>query len=88
MRTTVDLPEDIHRKASAIARDTSRTLSETVADLLRQAIERPANAEITRSKVTGLPVLSIGRVVTSEDVRRLEEEEDEARWSSSSTRTS
>ncbi|TXB91714.1 antitoxin, partial [Mycobacterium tuberculosis] len=32
MRTTIDLPQDLHKQALAIARDTHRTLSETVAD--------------------------------------------------------
>lgn len=34
MRTTIDLPQDLHKQALAIARDTHRTLSETVADLI------------------------------------------------------
>ncbi|MDT5282152.1 MAG: hypothetical protein QOJ20_3347, partial [Mycobacterium sp.] len=33
MRTTIDLPDDLHKQARAIARDTHRTLSETVVDL-------------------------------------------------------
>jgi hypothetical protein len=37
MRTTIDLPDDLHRQAMSIARDTSRSLSETVADLMRAA---------------------------------------------------
>jgi len=36
MRTTVDLPEDLHAAAVAIARDTHRTLSETIANLMRR----------------------------------------------------
>jgi hypothetical protein len=32
MRTTIDLPDELHKQALAIARDTHRTLSETVAD--------------------------------------------------------
>ena len=31
MRTTVDLPDDLHRQVQAIARDTRRSLSDTVA---------------------------------------------------------
>lgn len=88
MRTTIDLPEDLHRRARAIARDTGRTLSEIVADLMRRALEPGGEPEITLDPVTGLPVIDLGQVVTSEDVRRLEEEEDESRWRFSSTRTS
>lgn len=40
MRTTVDLPEDIHRIAGAIARDSGTTLSETIARLLRGGARR------------------------------------------------
>ncbi len=38
MRITVDLPEDQHAKAVAISRDTHRTLSETVADLMQRGL--------------------------------------------------
>ena len=76
MRTTIDLPDDLHRQAVSIARDTSRTLSETVADLVRRALEPgPANAEITRSTRTGLPVVHLGRMITTEDVRTLEDDD-------------
>jgi hypothetical protein len=75
MRTTIDLPEDLHRRAVAIARDTSRTLSETVADLIRRGLECGAAAEISRSPRTGLPVVRLGTVITSEDVRALEDDD-------------
>jgi hypothetical protein len=44
VRTTIDLPEDLHRQALSIARDTSRTLSEIVAELMRRGLDqgRPA----------------------------------------------
>jgi hypothetical protein len=38
VRTTIDLPDDLHRHAQAIARDTRRALSETVTDLVRMAL--------------------------------------------------
>ena len=75
MRTTVDLPEDIHRLATAIARDSGRSFSETVARLLRAALATPGPVRISTSARTGLQVASIGRVVTSEDVRSLEDDE-------------
>lgn len=76
MRTTIDLPDDLHRQALSIARDTSRTLSETVADLMRRALghSHGGSAEITRSALTGLPVVRVGTVITTEDVRALEDE--------------
>jgi hypothetical protein len=75
MRTTVDLPEDLHAKAAAIARDTHRTLSETVADLMRRGLGQGQDAEVTTSARTGLPVVHLGRTITTEDVRVLEDDE-------------
>lgn len=75
MRTTIDLPDELHQRAMSIARDTSRTLSETVAALLRRALGEPAAAEVTTSARTGLPVVHLGTVVTTDDVRALEDDE-------------
>ena len=75
MRTTIDLPEDIHRVASAIAHDSGSSLSETVTRLLRAALAAPGPVRVTTSSRTGLRVASIGQVVTSRDVRSLEDDE-------------
>jgi Arc/MetJ family transcription regulator len=75
MRTTIDLPEDLHQQALSIARDTRRTLSETVADLMRRGLGQGAPVEITRSESTGLPVVHLGKIITTEDVRSLEDGE-------------
>ena len=74
VRTTVDLPEDLHRVAAAIARDSGTSLSETIARLLRAALDAPGPVRVTTSARTGLRVASVGRVVTSEDVRSLEDD--------------
>ena len=74
MRTTIDLPDDLHKQALAIARDTHRTLSETVANLIRRGLGAGSTATISRDPRTGLPLVSVGTVVTSEDVRSLEDE--------------
>lgn len=74
VRTTIDLPDDLHKQALAIARDTRRTLSETVADLMRRGLGAGGSATISTDPRTGLPLVSVGRVVTSEDVRSLEDE--------------
>jgi predicted transcriptional regulator len=74
MRTTIDLPDDLHERAKAIARDTSRTLSETVADLMRRGLTREAEAQVSRSERTGLPVVQLGTIILSEDVRALEDD--------------
>jgi hypothetical protein len=75
MRTTIDLPEELHRQALAIARDTRRTLSETVTDLIRRGLGSGSTGDVSRDARTGLPLVSVGTVVTSEDVRSLEDEE-------------
>ncbi len=77
MRTTVDLPDDLHRQALGIARDTSRSLSATIAELIRRGLAAssgPSSTAIATSSVTNLPVIRVGRVVTTEDVRALEDD--------------
>jgi hypothetical protein len=74
MRTTVDLPDDLHTLATAIAKDTHQTLSQTIAKLIRRGLSSGDQGEITRSSRTGLPVAHLGRTITSEDVRRLEDD--------------
>jgi predicted transcriptional regulator len=74
MRTTIDLPADLLERSRAIARDTSRSLSEVVADLVRRGLEPGAPTPTDLSPRTGLPLVSVGRVVTSEDVRSLDDE--------------
>ena len=75
MRTTIDLPDDLHRRAQSIARDTSRSLSTTVADLVRRGLGETQAIVISRSERTGLPVVRLGTIITSEDVRSLEDDE-------------
>lgn len=74
MRTTVDLPADLHAQLVSIARDTHRTLSETAAFLMRRGLGEGRPPELTHSVATGLPVVRLGRVITTEDVRALEDE--------------
>ena len=75
MRTTIDLPDDLHQQAVSIARDTRRTLSETVADLIRRGLGQGTLAEVSPSPATGLPIIRIGRIITTDDVRSLDDDE-------------
>lgn len=75
MRTTIDLPEDLHQRVRAIARDTSRTFSETAAELMRRGLNQDSPITVTISEHTGLPVVHVGTVITTEDVRALDDEE-------------
>ena len=82
LRTTLDLPDDLHRIATGLARHSGRSLGQTVADLMRLGLEATAapSHRIAEpalpyriSPVTGLPVLRSARPVTDDDVRTLED---------------
>jgi hypothetical protein len=73
MRTTIDLPEDLHRVALSIARDSRQTLSQTVATLMRQALNAP-DTEPGTGERQGFPLLRTRRALTAEDVRALDDE--------------
>ncbi|HUC59849.1 MAG TPA: hypothetical protein VMA95_20785, partial [Streptosporangiaceae bacterium] len=66
MRTTIDIPDDLHAQAVSIARDTHQSLSQTVAGLIRRGLGSGAQDEIVVSSRTGLPVVHLGRIITSE----------------------
>jgi len=74
MRTTIDLPEDLHRVALAIARDQGTSLSQTVVQIMQRGLGTSGMARVSTSERTGLDVVRLGRVVTSEDVRALEDD--------------
>lgn len=78
MRTTVDLPADLHRAVASIAAHTQRSMSQTVADLIRRGLSPGGAAAATDAMrvdpLTGLPVIRSVRPVTPDDVRALEDE--------------
>lgn len=79
MRTTVDLPEDLHRIVTSLATHTRRSLSQTAADLMRRGLAAPARTKAAVSAMsldakTGLPVLRGSRAITPEDVKALEDD--------------
>lgn len=80
MRTTVDVPEDLHQVLASLATHTRRSLSATAVDLMRRGLaqgagiaQRPSRA-VRISAATGLPVVSLRRTVTPADVSALEDE--------------
>lgn len=76
MRTTVDLPPAAHQRASALARARHQSLSSTLAELVTIGLARLGEpATITTDENTGLPVISIGRPLTSEQVASLLDDE-------------
>ena len=78
MRTTIDLPDNLHRIATGLARHTGRSLSQAVAELIERGLElRPADALASAYSVhsgTGLPVARSARIITADDVRSMEDE--------------
>lgn len=69
MRTTVDLPPAVHRRASELAAERGSSLSAVVAELTTRGLaELGEPTRLSRDALTGLPVLTIGRTVTSGDV--------------------
>lgn len=81
MRTTIDLPSDLHQAVTSIAGHARKSMNQTVAELIRRGLANPplaadaaANPAMRIDKRTGLPVIRSGRPVTAEDVRALEDE--------------
>jgi hypothetical protein len=72
VRITIDIPDDLHRQALAIAHDTSLPLSQIITELMRRGLGRPIH--VARSTRTGLPVVSLGKVVTTDEVRLVEDD--------------
>ena len=78
MRTTIDLPDNLHRIAAGYARHTGRSLSQAVAALIERGLEaRPVDAlspGYSVNAATGLPVARSARAITADDVRSMEDE--------------
>lgn len=72
MRTTIELPDDLHQLARQLAHDSGRSMSEVVAELIRRGLARPTAAPAQSRH--GLPTVSVGRPITAEDVRALDDE--------------
>lgn len=81
MRTTIDLPPDLHHAVTSIASHARKSMNQTVADLIRRGLAHPsppapasANPPFRVDALTGLPVIRSRRPVTVEDVRALDDE--------------
>ncbi len=76
MRTTIDLPEDLHRLAISLSRDLQQSLSVTVVTLMRRGlrVSEDATRAPTRIRLTdGFPVISLDRPTSTQDVRSLDD---------------
>lgn len=72
MRTTIDLPDDLHQLARQLAHDSNRSMSEVITQLLRSGLRQDPTPP-TRS-ARGMPMTAVGRPVTAEDVRSLDDD--------------
>lgn len=69
MRTTIDLPPAVHRRARELAAQRGQSLSTVLADLtVRGLAQLDAPVALSTDARTGLPVLSLGRRVTATEV--------------------
>jgi predicted transcriptional regulator len=72
VRTTIDLPEELHELVRRLAHDENRSMSEVISDLIRLGVRQTrADAAVARP---GLPQVSVGRPITAEDVRSLDDD--------------
>jgi hypothetical protein len=80
MRTTIDLPPDLHSVLTSLAMANRKSLSQTAVELLHRGLEAPARGAAAQagphsvSAVTGLPQVRFARPVSAADVRALEDE--------------
>ncbi len=81
MRTTIDLPDDLHRIVTSLARHTGRSLGQTVAELLRRGLAADAPGPFGDAPAvyrvhpqTGLPVVASRQPVTEDDVKSLDDD--------------
>jgi hypothetical protein len=81
MRTTIDLPADLHDAVRSIAAHGRKSMNRTVAELIRRGLaqdpsagDSAAKGGVRIDKGTGLPLIRSPRPVTAEDVRALEDE--------------
>ena len=73
MRTTIDLPDDLHELARQLAHENNQSMSEVVVALARAGL-RPSTPTTETTSKRGLPIVRVGRPITSEDVRSLDDE--------------
>jgi hypothetical protein len=69
MRTTVDLPPAVHRRAVQLAKQRGQSLSSVIAELATYGLSRLNEPLVLRTDPqSGFPVVSLGRQITLEDV--------------------
>lgn len=75
VRTTITLDDDVHEFAVVYARARGITLSAAISELIRKAEASPPPEPDIRWSESGLPMFPpTGKTITTEMVKRLEEE--------------
>lgn len=79
MRTTIDLPSDLHSVLASLASSNRSSLSQTAVALMRRGLQVSVHDAAgglpvpAVSAVTGLPLVPLSRAISEEDVRALED---------------
>jgi len=78
MRSTLDLPQDLHRALTSLALNTGKSLSQTAVELMQRGLASlPDTAgqrlAVTLIRATGLPLVRFARTITPEDVKALDD---------------
>ena len=69
MRTTVDLPPEVHERAKRLAAERDQSLSATLADLtIRGLASLGEPATVTTDPISGLPTLTLGYRISAQAV--------------------
>jgi len=80
MRTTIDLPDDLHAVVGQLAHARRETISQVVAALMRRALNVDAGSQpagkIVAHPITGFPTMRLGGgPITTDMVRQLQDDE-------------
>ena len=73
MRTTIDLSPELHALTREIAHQQRKTMSQVINELLRLGL-KPVTAKDRAGATAAFPAVSVGRPITAEDIRTLEDE--------------
>ncbi len=76
MRTTVDLPPAVHHRALELAKQRGQSLSKMIAELTARGLGQLDEPLIVAvNPISGFPVITLGRAITSADVAEALDEE-------------
>lgn len=77
MRTTLSIDPDVFRAAKQLAATESRSLGSVISDLARKGLKGPPRTLKTRNGFALFPVSGDAPIVTPEDIRHAQDEDDE-----------